>query len=249
LDNLQIAAPSDVGWESMTGDERTRICALCNKNVYNISQMSKKEANEFLYLTNHNACVSFFQRIDGTIITDNCPRGLKKLRDRYRKIAASISSLLALAYSFLLSATAAEPIANINDESKAGEKSATKRLGGKPVAQSIRGEPLAPMSMGGAPIPNQTEPASMANYRQYIKNSLIEAMPKNVDFGDAAISLAIDKQGKIVELRFIKHSPKMPTDKLILSAIEGIKFKPMPKDNNLYGYLTVRTYFECRCAQ
>ncbi|MEP6707239.1 MAG: hypothetical protein ABJC05_06945, partial [Pyrinomonadaceae bacterium] len=44
LDNLRPASPCPVGWEQMTGDERVRLCRLCDLHVYNISEMTRDEA-------------------------------------------------------------------------------------------------------------------------------------------------------------------------------------------------------------
>ncbi|HEY9788872.1 MAG TPA: hypothetical protein V6D22_00645 [Candidatus Obscuribacterales bacterium] len=94
LDDVMVAAPCDVSWDSMQGDDRVRRCSGCSKNVYNISDMSDKEAQELLR-TNTSPCLRLFRRADGTLITDNCPRGLRKLRDRFRKIATAAAGILA----------------------------------------------------------------------------------------------------------------------------------------------------------
>jgi hypothetical protein len=94
LDDVMVAAPCDVPWETMQGDERVRRCSGCSKNVYNISDMSEREAEELLK-SHENPCLRLFRRADGNLITDNCPRGLRKLRDRCRKVAAAAAGLLA----------------------------------------------------------------------------------------------------------------------------------------------------------
>ena len=38
---LDVASPCSANWEKMTGDDRMRFCALCKKNVYNLSAMSE----------------------------------------------------------------------------------------------------------------------------------------------------------------------------------------------------------------
>ncbi len=100
LDRVSIAAPCQADWENMVGDERERFCQQCTLNVYNISSMSKTEAEEFLALrTQGRLCVQFYRRADGTIITDNCPRGLRAMRDRGRKLMKSAAAFLALIVS------------------------------------------------------------------------------------------------------------------------------------------------------
>ena len=44
LDSIQLATPCSADWNAMPGDSRTRFCASCAKNVYNLSAMSRDEA-------------------------------------------------------------------------------------------------------------------------------------------------------------------------------------------------------------
>lgn len=97
LDRVSIAAPCNADWDKMIGDERERFCNQCSLNVYNISSMSNAEAEEFLSLrTEGRLCVQYYKRKDGTIITDNCPTGLKSIRNKSRKLLKAASAFLAL---------------------------------------------------------------------------------------------------------------------------------------------------------
>ena len=79
LDNLCIAAPCSISWEGMPGDNRKRECGGCSRSVFNISDMTKAEAERFLREnTEAPPCMIFYRRHDGTIMTDNCPVGLRK---------------------------------------------------------------------------------------------------------------------------------------------------------------------------
>jgi len=82
LDNLRIAAPCSTEWSAMQGDERVRFCGSCEKNVYNLIGMTDDEANALLTDHEGNACIRAYQRADGTLMTQNCPVGLRKLRQR-----------------------------------------------------------------------------------------------------------------------------------------------------------------------
>ncbi len=86
VQRLYIAAPCDVPWDSMEGDERTRFCGQCKLNVYNVSQMSSKEVAEVFRKSQGNACLQLFRRKDGTILTENCPVGLRRIRDRLKTL-------------------------------------------------------------------------------------------------------------------------------------------------------------------
>jgi len=95
LDNLVIAAPCQVPWASMEGDDRVRDCSQCSRKVYNLSNMNRREAEDFLAKYGTSQCATFYRRADGTIMTDNCPVGLRKLRDRCRAVLRIAGGFLA----------------------------------------------------------------------------------------------------------------------------------------------------------
>lgn len=79
LENLQIASPCKVSWDSMKGDDKMRYCSQCSLNVYNISGMTKSEAIKTLGI-GEKLCVTFYRREDGTILTRDCPVGIKQIK-------------------------------------------------------------------------------------------------------------------------------------------------------------------------
>jgi hypothetical protein len=95
--NLRIATPCQTTWESMAGDERVRHCTLCNLNVYNFAEMTRDEVRQLLVQTEGRVCARLYQRADGTVLTRDCPTGLRALRRRASRIAAAlIAALLTL---------------------------------------------------------------------------------------------------------------------------------------------------------
>jgi len=98
LANLSISAPCSEDWNLMTGDDKKRLCSSCKIHVYNITALKSSEAEAFLSSEFGNEiCVKYFKRSDGTIITENCPIGLRSLRrqgERLRKFLSSICGLL-----------------------------------------------------------------------------------------------------------------------------------------------------------
>lgn len=95
LEDLRIASPCRAEWGLMEGDDRTRFCQSCAKTVYNLSGMSKGEAEKLLMEKEGNLCVRFYQRADGTILTDNCPVGVKVVQRPFKWLAAGFVALLA----------------------------------------------------------------------------------------------------------------------------------------------------------
>src|SRR6267378_6305632 len=94
LDNVRVAAPCSADWEQMIGNERARFCGQCNLNVYNLSSMTKSEAESFITRNEGSVCVRFYRRRDGSIITDDCPVGLRAIRRRVSYIARAIGSVV-----------------------------------------------------------------------------------------------------------------------------------------------------------
>ena len=95
LDHVTVAAPCSVDWDSMIGDERVRFCGQCSLNVYNLSAMTKEDAERLVTQAEGRLCIRYYRRADGTILTRNCPVGLRALKRRLSRIAsASISAVL-----------------------------------------------------------------------------------------------------------------------------------------------------------
>jgi len=97
LDNIHVAAPCRASWDAMEGDERQRFCQQCRKNVYNLSDMTRKQAIALVQeKEGHNLCVRFYRRPDGTVLTDNCPVGLRGIRNTIVRRWAAVSALAAV---------------------------------------------------------------------------------------------------------------------------------------------------------
>lgn len=94
LSNIKIASPCSQDWDSMVGDTRKRFCGECNLNVYNLSGMTKIEAENLLTNAEGRLCVRFYKRSDGTILTEDCPVGWAAVKRRVSKTAAAVASLV-----------------------------------------------------------------------------------------------------------------------------------------------------------
>ena len=75
LPRLRIASPCEENWNEMVGDERTRRCTRCERDVYNLSGFARVEAEALLSQSGEAPCVRFYRRTDGTIMTSDCVQG------------------------------------------------------------------------------------------------------------------------------------------------------------------------------
>jgi hypothetical protein len=81
----------------MQGDARVRHCSLCNLNVYNFAEMTRDEVQALLQRSEGRVCGRLFRRADGTVLTRDCPTGLRALRLRASRVAAAIvASILSM---------------------------------------------------------------------------------------------------------------------------------------------------------
>lgn len=97
IEGLRVATPCSVSWDSMEGDERVRHCALCSLNVYNFAEMTREEVQALLARSEGRVCARLYRRADGTVLTRDCPRGLREFRRRAsRAAAAAVAALLSL---------------------------------------------------------------------------------------------------------------------------------------------------------
>jgi len=92
LDGVRVAAPCKADWDRMRGDERVRFCAECNLNVYNLSAMTRREAEALITNAEGRLCVRYYRRADGTILTRNCPVGLQAVKRRIAGVARAAAS-------------------------------------------------------------------------------------------------------------------------------------------------------------
>jgi hypothetical protein len=94
LDQVHIASPCHVSWDEMRGDDQVRFCAHCKLNVYNLSEMPRDEAARLVQEREGRLCVRLYRRHDGTVLTRDCPVGLRALRQRLVRSAAALAGLL-----------------------------------------------------------------------------------------------------------------------------------------------------------
>jgi hypothetical protein len=103
LDAIDVAEPCTQSWEAMTGDDRSRFCGSCRLHVYDLSAMTRSEAEELVRSrkgAGERLCVRFFRRADGTVMTDDCG----PIRRRARRVRAAVVAALLLLFPATASA-------------------------------------------------------------------------------------------------------------------------------------------------
>lgn len=97
LENIRVASPCPASWQKMTGDDRVRHCQECKLNVYNLSEMTRLEAERLVANREGRMCVRFYRRADGTTLTRDCPKGLQAMIRRVSRIAgAALSAFISV---------------------------------------------------------------------------------------------------------------------------------------------------------
>jgi hypothetical protein len=95
VQRVQIASPCPAKWDEMVGDDRSRFCSHCKLNVYNLSAMTEAEGERLIIEKEGKLCAHIFRRYDGTILTKDCPVGLRAARQRAIWLAMRAAAALA----------------------------------------------------------------------------------------------------------------------------------------------------------
>lgn len=102
LEQISVAKPCPANWDEMSGDERVRHCGLCKMNVYNLSEMTRDEAEKLVQHREGRLCVQFYRRADGTVLTKDCPVGVARIRKRMAVLAGAFAASIFMATGSIL---------------------------------------------------------------------------------------------------------------------------------------------------
>jgi hypothetical protein len=152
LDQVRVATPCTASWDEMVGDERVRFCGSCEKNVYNLSAMTQDEAESLVRQHAHGElCIRFYQRADGTMMTEDCPVGAGRKRRKQAALAVAGAGALAFgAVAMALKGEREEPFAR--DAHVAAPEPVTFELRAPAAYQTARGH-VEPRPDDGPRIP------------------------------------------------------------------------------------------------
>jgi hypothetical protein len=90
LENIRIASPCRADWNDMTGDERVRTCAACAKPVFNLSEMTRAEADAVVAKHGGDLCARLYHRADGTVMLADCTVATVGMRARNFVVATAL---------------------------------------------------------------------------------------------------------------------------------------------------------------
>src|SRR5262249_4513316 len=77
------------------GDDRSRFCGDCRLNVYNIAVMTRAEAEALITEKEGRLCARIYRRADGTVLTRDCPAGLRLIRQKAARALARVAAAVA----------------------------------------------------------------------------------------------------------------------------------------------------------
>lgn len=93
LDAVRVASPCNESWDAMVGDEHSRFCGRCEKSVYNLSSMTRAAAEALIVAREGKLCVRYYSRPDGTMLTADCPVGVRRKRVKVAVAAGAVAAM------------------------------------------------------------------------------------------------------------------------------------------------------------
>lgn len=113
LRSLRVATPCHAKWDEMDGDDRKRFCHQCSKHVYNFESLNTAEIQDLLGTA--SVCGRFYQRSDGTVLTADCPVGVRLAHSRLGRW-----TLRTAAFAFVIFGAAMATFARIDGANSEG---------------------------------------------------------------------------------------------------------------------------------
>jgi hypothetical protein len=109
IHDIRVASPCLMPWEAMSGNALVRHCDDCKLNVYHLSAMSELEIQHLLAeRQGQRVCVRFYRRADGTMLTQDCPRGMRLMAKKVSRLGAAILSAM-VSINFAAAKTKTQP--------------------------------------------------------------------------------------------------------------------------------------------
>jgi uncharacterized surface anchored protein len=201
----------------MGGDERVRFCDHCQLNVYNLSSLNKAAAEALLVSTEGRLCARLYRRSDGTVLTSDCPVGVRALR---RKIARTAAAAFALVGSLTTVALGQSKSAK-QDSCKPQVRITQREINSSSQTSSITGQVTDP---NGAFVPGATVTLQNTSRKQVQTTTTDEGAFEFSELAPGKYSIKVTLQGfgkhKPVEIRLDKNQSLTVELPLVLPAGE-----------------------------
>ena len=99
ISRVRIASPCAMKWQDLDGEGSIRHCGSCRLDVYNFSQMTRREVETILHRAEGRVCAGFYRRADGTMLLRDCPVGLRAIRMKTARMVGRVAAALGLLLS------------------------------------------------------------------------------------------------------------------------------------------------------
>lgn len=261
LESISVSAPCKADWNKMLGDNQVRFCQECKLNVYNLSGMSREQAENVIRAKEGNLCVRFYRRLDGTVLTQNCPVGLKALKQKVARTATAVISATIAFFTGLGAWYNLQP--NLELEPKSSEQliimggtrplpeenNQADEFQGEMLMGSIADTSIPPPATNSADELINEVPSLVHRSEGIIRNNAIKkvtpkypALAKTACVkGDVVLDIVINESGKVENAYVIAGHPLL--QKTALDAAKEWEFKPTLLNNTpvkVQGKLTFR---------
>jgi hypothetical protein len=156
LNVIHVDKPCPADWDAMHGDDRVRFCDECRLHVYNLSELTRGQAERLVAQHEGRLCVRYYKRADGTIITQDCGGGIRRAMQRTRRVVTAVAGALVGA---LLTPLGLASMSRSTKPDLEQNDSQQSQMQGKLAVMG--GSSLPPPVMGiVAPRPPATQPAT-----------------------------------------------------------------------------------------
>jgi TonB family protein len=212
LGKISVAAPCDAEWKWMYGNDRVRFCGGCSQNVFNLSAMTTEEAEDLIRREDGRLCVRYYRRSDGSILTKNCPIGLRAIRDKLTstrtQVVAACMSLLGYlgflgAYKLADRELDRENNTVLLNEGPRAPKAIFLR---NPGLTQVMGEMACPTDLQRQSLPVRSE--SFIRARAIFKVIPVYHSTGSSPRGDVIVRVIINEDGTVEDVESIRgHTP------------------------------------------
>jgi hypothetical protein len=98
LDEISVLEPCGVDWDAMThAGVSARHCSSCDKNVYDLSEMTRQAVMALMLEQEGNVCVRFSKRVDDSLITSNNETMKRRANPKMSIVAVVLVSVVLFA--------------------------------------------------------------------------------------------------------------------------------------------------------